>query len=228
MHYLGIDLAWGERNPTGVAVLDGGRRLLHVAAVRTDAEIATALAPYVIGGCLAGLDAPLVVTNPVGMRPAERALSADFRRFHAGTHPANTSKPEFAHGTRGARVCARLGLEPHVGALEVYPHAASVVLFGLDRILRYKAKPGRDLALLRAELLRLVDLVAGVVEGGPGLARLRADVVAAERKSQLRVVEDQVDAVLCAYVAWYAGHHPDRMTTYGDPVTGLGVAPARG
>ena len=34
--YLGIDLAWGEKNPTGVAVLDEGGRLQHVSAVRTD------------------------------------------------------------------------------------------------------------------------------------------------------------------------------------------------
>ena len=37
--YLGIDLAWGENKPTGVAVLDEGCRLLHVCAVDTDEEI---------------------------------------------------------------------------------------------------------------------------------------------------------------------------------------------
>ena len=154
--YLGIDLAWGEKNPTGVAVLDAACRLLHVSAVRTDDEIEAAAAPYAGGKVVAGIDAPLVVTNPTGSRPAEQALSADFRKFHAGTHPSNTGKPEFANGTRGARVAQRLGLAVHETALEVYPHAAIVALFDLDRILTYKDKRGRDLEHLRTELLRLM------------------------------------------------------------------------
>ncbi len=155
MHFVGIDLAWGERNPSGLAVLDGEARLLTTDAVRTDAEIEDRLAPYVEGGCVVGIDAPIVVRNPTGSRPAEQALNADFARFHAGAHPSNTGKPEFADGTRAARLAKRLQLDvdPRSGrdrrAIEVYPHPATVVLFGLDRILRYKAKPGRDLALLQ-------------------------------------------------------------------------------
>jgi predicted RNase H-like nuclease/ppGpp synthetase/RelA/SpoT-type nucleotidyltranferase len=226
--YLGIDLAWGEKNPTGVAVLDAACRLRHVCAVRTDEEIEAAVAPYVEGRVVAGIDAPLVVTNATGSRPAEQQLSADFRRFNAGTHPANTGKKEFANGTRGARVAGRLGLSIHETALEVYPHAALVALFDLDKILTYKAKPGRDLEHLRAELLRLMRLVESVVTTDDGWAALRAAVVEARRKSELRVVEDQVDAVVCAYVAWYADTHPDRMTSYGDAESGLIVTPTLG
>jgi len=43
--FVGIDLAWGERQPTGLAVLDADARLLHLATVRTDAEIAASLQP---------------------------------------------------------------------------------------------------------------------------------------------------------------------------------------
>ena len=49
MHFVGVDLAWGERRPTGLAVLDGEGRLLHMSAVRTDEEVAAALAAYVEG-----------------------------------------------------------------------------------------------------------------------------------------------------------------------------------
>ncbi|HCB05830.1 MAG TPA: DUF429 domain-containing protein [Nocardioides sp.] len=227
--YLGIDLAWGEKNPTGVAVLDDDCRLLHVSAVRTDEEIEAALAPYVDGQrVLAGIDAPLVVTNATGSRPAEQQLSADFRRFNAGTHPSNTGKPEFANGTRGARVAERLGLTVHETALEVYPHAAIVALFGLDKILTYKDKRGRDFAHLRAELVRLMGLVERVVDTGEEWAALRSAVDDATRKSQLRVVEDQVDGVVCAYIAWFVDHHPDRVTSYGDAETGLIVTPSLG
>jgi predicted RNase H-like nuclease/ppGpp synthetase/RelA/SpoT-type nucleotidyltranferase len=226
--YLGIDLAWGEQNATGVAVLDAACRLLHVSRVRTDDEIEAAVAPYAGNGLVAGIDAPLVVTNPTGSRPAERALSADSRRFHAWTHPSNTGKPQFADGTRGARVAERLGLVVHETALEVYPHAALVALFDLERILTYKDKRGRDLEHLRSEMLRLMGLVERVVTTDEAWSGLRETVVGATRKSQLRVVEDQVDAVVCAYVAWFADRHPDRVTAYGDDETGIIVTPSLG
>ena len=30
MHFIGVDLAWGERKPTGLAVLDDAGRLVHL------------------------------------------------------------------------------------------------------------------------------------------------------------------------------------------------------
>ncbi|MCW2765823.1 MAG: yjbM [Nocardioides sp.] len=232
MHYVGIDLAWGEKQPTGLAVLDDGGRLVHVSTVRTDEQIALALAPYVEGPCLVAIDAPLIVKNETGSRAAEKALSKDFRRFDAGTHPSNTGKPEFANGTRGARVSKLLGLDmdPRSGrdrrAIEVYPHPATVVLFALGRTLKYKDKKGRDLELLRSELLTLMRHLEGVVETDAAWAGLRARVETATRKSDLRVVEDQVDAVICAYVALFADRFPARTATYGDFENGYIVTPA--
>ena len=224
--FLGIDLAWGDKNPTGLAVLDEDARLLHLSTVRTDDEIVAALTPFLAPPVLAGIDAPLVVTNATGSRPAEQALSRDYRRYEAGTHPSNTGKPEFADGTRGARLAQRLGLAVHGTALEVYPHAATVALFGLDKTLKYKAKPGRDLELLRSELLRLMGLMETVVQPDDAWAALRTSVETATRKSELRVAEDQVDAVVCAYVALYADRWPERITTYGDPESGVIVTPS--
>lgn len=43
MHFIGIDLAWGERNPTGVAVLDETGALTHLATMRTDDEVVDAV-----------------------------------------------------------------------------------------------------------------------------------------------------------------------------------------
>ncbi|MEO5854009.1 MAG: DUF429 domain-containing protein [Nocardioides sp.] len=233
MHYVGVDLAWGEKQPTGLAVLDEAGRLLHVSAVRTDDDIAAALTSYVEGPCLVAVDAPLIVRNATGSRPAEQALSKDFRAFEAGTHPSNTGKPEFADGhTRGARVAKRLGLDmdPNSGrrrrAIEVYPHPATVVLFELGRTLKYKNKPGRDLDDLRSELLVLMSHLEGVVTTGEDWATLRVQVESSRRKSELRVVEDQVDAVVCAYVGLFRERHPELTTTYGDFETGYIVTPA--
>jgi predicted RNase H-like nuclease/ppGpp synthetase/RelA/SpoT-type nucleotidyltranferase len=178
-----------------------------------------------------GAAAPLVVTNPTGSRVAEQLLNRDFRRFEAGAHPSNTGKPEFAHGTRGARVCKLLGLDmdPRSGrprrALEVYPHPATVVLFGLPRTLKYKDKRGRTLDALRAELLTLMGHVERVVRTDRSWRALRVAVETATRKSELGLVEDQVDAVVCAYVALFADRWPERVTTYGDLEHGYIVTP---
>lgn len=240
MYFIGVDLAWGTRNPTGVAVLDAEHRLVHVGAAHDDAAVLAALPPYVRGDCLVAIDAPLVVTNRTGQRPAEAALNRDFGRFQAGAHPANTARPEFAGVPRGARLATTLGLDmdPLSGArrraIEVYPHPATVALFRLGRTLKYKAKPGRDLPQLRSELLRLMDALEGLrsaavplgVADNPDWADLRLRVTTAERKSDLRRAEDPVDAVVCAYVAAYATCRPAEVIIYGDYGTGYIVTPA--
>ncbi len=238
MHFVGVDLAWGDRRPTGLAVLDDEGHLVHVSTVSTDDEIVAALSPYVDGDCVVAIDAPLVVVNPTGNRPAEAALNRDFRAFEAGAHPSNTAKPEFSDLPRGARVCELLGLDMDPAsqssrrAVEVYPHPATVSLFRLGRTLKYKDKPGRSFEYLRTELVELMRHLTGLataetalhVEGEPWQL-LAEEVAAATRKSQLRVVEDQVDAVVCAYVARFASLEPENTTTYGDFETGYIVTP---
>jgi predicted RNase H-like nuclease/ppGpp synthetase/RelA/SpoT-type nucleotidyltranferase len=240
MHFVGVDLAWGGTNPTGVAVLDADGRLLHVSAQGDDASIVAAVSPYVEGGCLVAIDAPLIVRNATGNRPCERELNRDFRRFEAGAHPSNTGKPDFAEGSRGARLAETLGLDldpasaSHRRAIEVYPHPATVALFRLDKTLKYKSKPGRSLDLLRSELLRLTSLLEGLATAVPALhldaseqwKALVAQVEDAATKAGLRRAEDQVDAVVCAYVALYADRRPADTTTYGDLDTGYIVTPS--
>jgi predicted RNase H-like nuclease/ppGpp synthetase/RelA/SpoT-type nucleotidyltranferase len=239
VHYVGVDLAWGDRKPTGLAVLGDDGRLVHVSTVRTDDEIDDALATYVEGDCLVAIDAPLIVKNATGNRPAEAELNRDFARFDAGAHPSNTGKPEFRDGTRGGRLCASFGLDlnPRSGrarrAIEVYPHPATISLFRLGRTLKYKQKPGRTVDELRSELTVLMGLVEGLSAADPPIdvsgsewAGLAAAVEAATRKSHLRMVEDQVDAVLCAYVALFADRRPGHTRTYGDLEHGYIVTPA--
>lgn len=236
VHFVGVDLAWGQRSPTGVAVIDASGTLLHVGVAGDDDDVLTQLRPYVAGDCVVAIDAPLVVTNPSGNRPCEAAVNRDFRRFDAGTHPANTGLAWFADGGRGARLCAKLGLEldPRSEstrkAFEVYPHAASVVLFGLEKTLKYKQKQGRALPELRSELLRLMEFVEALddltVTASEDWHALKSAVREATSKSQLRRAEDPIDAVLCAYIALYATRRPQDITIYGDTATGCIVTPA--
>ncbi|KAB7744771.1 DUF429 domain-containing protein [Nostocoides sp. F2B08] len=242
MYVIGVDLAWGVRRPTGLAVLDESGHLVHVSAARSDDEIVTTLEEFTRGDCLVAIDAPLIVANASGNRPAEAALNRDFARFDAGAHPSNLGMAQFSPTPRGARLAARLGLDLNPRsrrsrrAIEVYPHPATVALFRLGRTLKYKSKTGRDLDRLRAEMLVLVGLLEGLCDADPALvldappaagswADLRTAVETAVRKSELRVAEDQIDAVLCAYIGLFALRRPQHTTTYGDLESGYIVTP---
>ncbi|HZJ04507.1 MAG TPA: DUF429 domain-containing protein [Nocardioidaceae bacterium] len=239
MHFVGVDLAWGESRPSGLAVLDAEGLLLHGSTQGTDEAIVAALTPYVADDCLVAIDAPLVVKNTTGNRPCEAALNRDFARFDAGAHPSNTGNPVFAGVPRGARLATSLGLDMNPSsrsrrrAIEVYPHPATVALFSLGRTLKYKQKPGRRLAKLRSELVRLMRLLEGLEHSAVPLhlgdheqwRALAAGVESAARKSDLRRAEDQVDAVVCAYVAMFAERRPNQTTTYGDFSSGYIVTP---
>ena len=139
MYYVGVDLAWGERSPTGLAVLDC-TATSNMWGWRSATRNRGPTAALPARGLCGGRRRSLVVTNPTGNRHCEAALNRDFRRFDAGTHPANTGLAWFADGGRGARLSALLNADK---TIEVYPHAASVALFGLDKTLKYKQKPGR-------------------------------------------------------------------------------------
>lgn len=235
--YVGLDLAWGTRAPTGVAVVDTAGALVASTTVRTDEEIVawlheTAPAPEVVA-----VDAPLVVTNETGMRDCERAVARAFGRYGAACHPSSRARPMF-DPPRAETLARRCGWRPDPDpgavaagrpvAVEVYPHAALVGLFTLGFVLPYKAKAGRGVDLRRAALLEVAYHLETVeeldLEGHPDWERLRTGVEGATRHVHLERVEDEVDAVLCAHLAWLWGRHPARLRVYGD-ATGFVVAP---
>ncbi|GAB5895501.1 bifunctional ribonuclease/(p)ppGpp synthase [Mycolicibacterium mageritense] len=236
MHFVGLDLAWGEKNQTGVAAIDSDGRVLHVGAALDDDEIAAAVKPYVSGDCLVAIDAPLIVKNPAGYRPCERALNRDFQRFDAGARPAFTERPEFKH-PRAERIASMLGLDVDPAsssgrrAIEVYPHPATVVLFGLDKTLKYKRGAFED---RQGELLKLMTHVEDLDRATPRLranrnvswVELRRRIEAATRPGQLDRDEDPVDAMICAYIGLYWYHRPEDVTIYGDVASGYIVTPS--
>ena len=228
MQVAGIDLAWGIKARTGLALTDTDGRIVKSASVVSNADIVAFLAgstPVVIA-----IDAPIVVRNPTGMRECERLLSADFRRFHAGTHPTNMGRPSMQPEPRAMALARRFGWhlentrplsnESPV-AIEVYPHSAMVGLFGLARILEYKAKSGRTLDSRRQEFHELMDLTERHCNETLQLSHnkrwheIRQIVHGASKQSTLSLLEDELDAIFCAYVAWVFAHDPDRLKTYG-------------
>ncbi|MDP1877616.1 MAG: DUF429 domain-containing protein [Actinomycetota bacterium] len=239
--FVGLDLAWGERARTGIAVLDADGRLDRSTSVRTDDEIAEFLGDYATDrGIVAAIDAPLIVPNESGSRRCEKEITAAFGRFHAGAYPSNRGRPQFVPEPRAARLARRFGwnVDPetpvtaHVAlALEVYPHPAMVTLLGLPRVLPYKGKGRRTVASRQAAFTELRDRmeqhVGALLHLGAHArwAHIRSEVATATRPVDLDRVEDEVDAIWCAYLAWAWVHDRGMLHVYGDATEGYIVAP---
>ena len=234
MHF-GIDLAWGANGRTGLAAVDDDGRLLASSSVRTDAEIAAWVGAQGIPTIVA-FDAPLVVTNPTGRREAERLIGQAYARYDAGAYPTNLGivhmDPPRAR-TLAARFDWQLDAAPtadsaalRTTAIEVYPHAGMIGLLGLGRVLPYKRgayadRHGAFVVLL--ELLEGVPALALVTS--PAWADLLRRFAAAERLADLDRLEDEIDAVFCAHLAWLWAARPGVLQRYGDPREGAIIAP---
>lgn len=217
--FVGIDLAWGERRPSGVAVLtlrDGClQEAVPTCTVQTDEQICEILGAFSDAEVLSvAVDAPLIVPNRTGERPVEGLMRRRFARQHAGCHPAN--RQLLGDPPRGERLCRllgeRLGIrvdtaspqrEPCRVVFEVYPHAALVKLFCLPRILEYKARKGRSLASRREQMQEYIHLLGTLSEPTLCLPAWMAEI-----PPVLKPFEDKVDALFCAWLAaraWYVG-----------------------
>lgn len=243
MKFVGVDLAWGELAWTGVAVLGEDGELLSMSRVRTDEEIVQVLRPHLTGPALVSVDAPLVVRNQTGRRPCESQVSSLFGRFHAGAHSSNLSLPAFREGPRGGRLAALLGLEvdpafeakvPVSRVIEVYPHPATITLFGLDRVVPYKAKTGRSADSRRESMLRLMEHVESLASAVPALrvdsctdwSGAERSIRSAGTHAELNRWEDAIDAVLCAYIGMHRWWHGDAQSAVlGDVDEGYIVVP---
>lgn len=235
--FIGIDLAWSDRGRgrTGVAVLDGLGRLARSLTVRTNEEIAQAL-----GGdadateLVAAIDAPLLVPNAHGQRASEREVSRAFGHAGASTYPTNRGNPLF-NPPRAQTLADRFGWTydesaPRM-AFEVYPHAAMVSALGLSRIFPYKGKGNRSLETRREAFTSMMGALETVGDETLALTEnqrwldLRHTARTANRPVDLSRIEDEVDAIWCAWIAWRWHAARASMTVFGDFATGAIVVP---
>lgn len=233
--FIGIDLAWSERNPSGAAVIRDGRLVACTGGLGRTAEIVDFVGAHLSRrhGSIVAVDAPLRVPNETGSRLCDRALSAEWRRYHAGAYPANRRLLARDGIVRGEALTAALTerfqfIETDVIPrrtkarliCEVYPHPALVSLFGLERILKYKRGRGRTYEDRWPEYERYRSLLRGLRKADPPLRRtkrfLKGTDVVGLRGAALQAYEDALDALTCAYVASYFWRNgPGAVKRYG-------------
>ena len=235
--FIGVDLGWFGK-PSGLAAIQrtaGSFALTAVSRIEGTAEILHWIEEQAgaADDVVLGIDAPLVICSQTGIRPAERLFNADFRRYHAGCHPANLGRPFAANVLAFSRALRDRGFEHGPGItprqrgryqIEIHPHSAAVNLFDLPRIVKYKRGRRQERA---RELRRLRNLIAVRL---PDLDRRlelpRLPVI--PRIGNLKPAEDRIDAVLCAYIAahwWFWGM--ERNLVYGSKEEGYIVVPKR-
>lgn len=233
--FIGLDLVWGPRNPTGGAVLLAGRLVEWHGDLDGDDAIIDLVGRHLSDArpAIVAIDAPLQVDNPPGSRRGcDSELSRDFGRFKCAAHTVNRGTPAFADGGRGAKLvrilASRFGFVEgtpigeasaarHV--VEVYPHPAHVVLFDLDERMKYKRRLGRSNAALAAEMVRYQDLLRSLKMADPSLQgvddALIADLGSLRGKSY-KSHEDTLDAITCAYIAaWLWRYGSAQARVYG-------------
>ena len=87
MRLLGVDLAWGQGRPgiapneTGVVAADPDGTIVDAGWTRGVAETAAWMARWATADAIAMVDAPLVVTNPIGMRECEKEIGRRYGRW---------------------------------------------------------------------------------------------------------------------------------------------------
>ncbi len=244
MIFIGIDLAWGMRNPTGGAVIKDGQLIAATGTLTdNDAIIAFISAQLTAGqSAVVAVDAPLRVPNLTGSRPCDKLLSAEWRQYEAGALPGNRKLLGVDGAVRGETLVAQLqatyGFQevaplPHQSAgryiCEVFPHPAHVALFGLTKTLKYKAKPKRTLADRLMAFSAYQRALQGLKFAEPPLylpdALLQTELTGLTGH-RLKAYEDTLDAITCAYVAAYLWWHgPSKGRVYGNIAQGHILTP---
>jgi predicted RNase H-like nuclease len=244
--YIGIDLAWAPRNPTGLAALVPGRNGLEVRAVElrtADDEIVDFVCEHAARTTVVMVDAPLVIRTRRRMRACDRLTHSLFGRQHAGAYPANRrNMGRYTGGVpRGEALGERLAEvgfpwppgelpAPPLGEgrwlFECYPHPAQVVLFGLPTVLKYKKKR-QEWAVARAEFKRYLNLTRALRRPAIRFERALLRELSAEGAvgRAYKAREDRLDAIFCAYLAALAAE--GRLEMLGEPAAGSIVVPVR-
>lgn len=238
MKCLGIDLGWSS-GATGLCCLvwQGEKlKLLDLQCILTMDDILAWIDTHAPASepAIVAVDAPTLIPNATGMRVPDRLAHQYFGRYHAGCYPANLGRP-FAARTVGFGLSLEARGFAHADRIiarqrgryqiESFPHAAMVHLFQLDRILKYKkgllAERQDGLAQLRQGILRHLPLLEPSLELAPDSL---PDIP--KTGAALKVVEDQLDSLICAYIAahwWYWGLA--RNWVLGDRQVGYIVVP---
>lgn len=241
MYFVGIDLAWSPKNKTGVTILDKLGKTIKYGLCLSNEEISAFIFEEIgESDAMIAIDAPMTVPNLLGSRIAERELSAVYRKYHAGAHPANRKRlGEYNGGLpRGEEIGLELKSngfieDPYLTStkcfFEVYPHPAIVTFFDLETVLKYKPGRKRKRVYRASELDKLKNHLIDLEQANPKLTldQKIIDTNIFELKGKkLKDFEDVLDSIVCAYIAYYA-YNTKKTKIFGNLSDGYILTPLK-
>ena len=151
MKFVGVDLGW-QSGPSGLCCLEKDSDKVRLRSLDRKATLSEVLdwidniVPLGASAMIA-VDAPTLIPNKTGMRLSDRLAHKHFGKYHAGCYPANLGRPfaqrliQFGKDleARGfAHAPSIRAQTPGRYQIEVFPHPATIQLFNLPRILKYR------------------------------------------------------------------------------------------
>lgn len=238
--FIGIDLAWSDRNPSGLAHLShNGRGAILVATdhLTSDEEIVRWIVERTGETTWVGVDAPIIAPNPPKTsRPADKIVTSLFGRFHAGVCPGNRERC-----ARPIRLCKKLAArgfspDPFLPSrsgrrqLEIFPHLAQIAFFGRKRIIKYKKgnvqQKRNGLRTLQQTIAKcLPKQNPPLLSSEPLMGLVTHDPKTLGGRT-LKGLEDRLDALLCAYMTLYFwAWGKEKCEVFGDLKSGYIIGP---
>ena len=235
--YLGLNLAWAPRNPSGGAVIEvteEGIKLVSTTSLRAHEDILAWIARNRgRQGAVLAVNAPIIVENTSGSRRCDRALMEHFSRHLLDEYSANTVNA--SHPRTMGRAMMRMGFDPDPSAegdrvIETCNKATQILLFDLDRPIRLKSGPvgaRKDaVSRFRETLWEMLSDADPPLLPSPALSRLLNADLPSSNGSRVGELEDRLEATLSAYIAAYlAIRGPHECAFLGDLENGYILLP---
>ncbi len=244
--FIGLDLAWGGRNPHGYCVLEEsgeGIRCTHMGSQAATVEVLAESVARVKArsdSVIVAIDAPLLFpTDPSSERSVDQLVK---REFGFGLSAREARSRGLDAGVVLGESLGALGftLDPsgllegspddHV-AFEVYPHTIHIRLFHITERLAYKwgSKGQRqgELRKYQEHLRRLLAETAPVMLRSSLIRDFLSERAVENARSDeaIKRLDDALDGLTCALAAWLAWNNPGDWEMLGD-MTGYMVMPS--
>lgn len=208
--YIGIDLAWGEKNLSGFCVVEAESKklkILDIKLIKSIDEIIQEILKYKDYKVYVGVDAALVVPNENGNREIEKKFNKDFARYKISMLPANKKiLSKYSPNIRSVELYQRLlqlGFKRDYKSdkviFEVYTHSTIAMCFNNHKILPYKRKKGRDSEFIKEQL----GIYKGYLQKEFASHSIFKEDITSLKGQKVKDYEDKLDSITCAYSIWY-------------------------
>lgn len=236
--FIGIDLAWGEKNLSGYCALELSTsdktskhklKILDVKLIKSIDEIIQEIDKYKEHQVYVGVDAPLVIPNETGNRDIEKNFNKDFSKYKIPMLPANRKiLAKYSPNIRSEELYKKLvlkGFERDYASdkvvFEVYTHSTIAMLWNNHKILPYKKKKGRDTAFIKEQLCIYTKYLKKAIASH---AIFKEDILFLKGQ-KVKDYEDKLDALTCAYSIYHCMYYDrkfyqvDNVDTFVTPIS---------